>query len=136
MSSKTYERVVRVKAIDDTTPVLMGVRRIFSSTRMEMRSLSMEFAFLAEQEIISAEAAELLGTALQAMIPIVGIIGAALGIVTAIQLTQKRSIIPVGQTGAGQFREITSTGPLLAHAGEFIGRPTPPMEMPFQTRII
>ena len=120
---------MRIRAIDETSPVLIGISRTMGGMRREITALRAMLKLLAADEMIGAETAELFGDALAYAIPVIGLAAGLISMAIGMTITSRRAAIPIGQTAPGQARALAASGPIFAHAGEVIGRP-----MPFPTR--
>lgn len=125
MSAKTSEHIktVRIVAKDETTSIMLGISRTMGGMRREISALRMMLRLLADDEFMAALAAGELGEMLQIAIPIIGIAAGLISMLVGMRITATRAAIPIGQTLPGQIRSIGATGPIMAHAGEIIGRP-------------
>jgi hypothetical protein len=123
LSAKVHDRIVRVRAVDDTTPILLGITRTMGGMRREISALRMMLKLLADDEFMAALAAGDLAAMLQMAIPIIGIAAGFISILAGAEITAHRAAIPIGQTLPGQYREMTAGGPIMAHKGEIISRP-------------
>jgi hypothetical protein len=126
MSDRAINRTVNVRTRDDTTAILLGVRRTISAFRMEIIQLSRFLKILANDEIMAGVAAGDMGSMMQLAIPGIGMMLAGISMVAGARITQQRAAIPVGQTTPGMFRGVQSTGTAIVHQGEIIGRPRMP----------
>ena len=125
-SDRTLNRNIRVRSVDDTTSVMLGVIRTLRSVGREIGMLSRLMKILANDEIMAAVAAGDFAAMAQLAVPVIGVITAGISIVAGAQITASRAALPVGQTAPGQFRSITGTGAMIVDAGEIIGRPALP----------
>ena len=121
--STTRERNLLLGATDTSTPVLLGVARTIRAVSREIHFMIMFMAALEAAEEAAAVGALTLGTALKVAIPGLGLIAGLFAIPAALQLTQSKGIVPVGQTMPGEFREIKSRNPIIPDVGEVLGRP-------------
>lgn len=80
---------------------------------------------LESAEYDAATGAMTLGSAMNLMVPVLGMIAAGISILAGISITQHRAAIPVAQTSPGQWRQVQGQGavPIIAHGDELIGRP-------------
>lgn len=99
-------RTINIKTVDDTTAVMLGVMRTIRSVRTEIRMTEMFMRALEAAEIAASEGALTLGVAMQMIVPILGMVAAAIGILAGISITERRAAIPVAQGGG----LVTSTG--------------------------
>lgn len=121
--STIRERNLKMNAEDNTTPVFLGMARTIRAVSREIHFFTMILNMMEKQEMMTGFAATAMGTALRFAIPGLGLVAGLIGIVAAVQLTQQKSIIPVGQTMPGEFREIKSRSPIIPDVGEVLGRP-------------
>ena len=128
MSDRTFSRTLRVRSIDDTTAVLLGVMRTLRSLGMELRAASMLMEDLADAELMARAAAGDFTAQAQLAFHALRVVTAGMGIFAGAQITAQRAALPVGQTTPGMFRGVQSTGAAIVHEGEVIGRPVLPSQ--------
>ena len=125
-AERTLGRNIRVRAVDDTSAVLLGVIRTIRSVGREVSFLSRLMKVLADDEIMAGVAAGDFAAMAQLIVPVIGVVTAGLSIIAGARITQQRAALPVGQTSPGQFRAVQATGAAVVHEGEIIGRPALP----------
>jgi len=129
MSSKTTERVIRIKAEDDASANLLLIARAFRSLRTVIsQTIIFTKQLIAIQEIekwqvlSTAAAYRILAYAKLAAIGF-GVVGAIAAVAaTAAMMGAGAAPIPIGQTAAGTSRGVSATGMAVVHAGETISR--------------
>ena len=129
MSTKTTERVIRIKAEDDASASLLLIARAFRSLRTVIsQTIIFTKQLIAIQEIekwqvlSTAAAYRILAYAKLAAIGF-GVVGAIAAVAaTAAMMGAGAAPIPVGQTAAGTSRQVSATGMAVVHATETISK--------------
>jgi hypothetical protein len=129
MSSKTTERVIRIKAEDDASANLLLIARAFRSLRTVIsQTIIFTKQLIAIQEIekwqvlSTAAAYRILAYAKLAAIGF-GVVGAIAAVAaTAAMMGAGAAPIPIGQTAAGTSRRVSATGMAVVHAEETISK--------------
>ena len=130
MSSRTTERGFRLTAKDETLGTWLTFARTVrsvSSVINSMISLSRILVIAQTMEGISVTQLIAKYTILRyakIAAAVAGLAAGGIGLIALVAgLAAGAAGIPIAQTQPGQFRMVHATRPILAHAGEVIGRP-------------